>query len=277
MGGLDAIKTILTVFPYAFGGSIVAGMLCSYLGVYIVSKRVVFVGATLTQVAVAGIAFAHLPNININPAIGSVVFTMIAVVLLSELLRVRFISRDAVLGIGFVIAIAARILMIQKSPAAEASEIESLLKGDILFVTAEQFYLLMGVFVLVMAIFILFKKEFLFVSFDPDTAQTQGFHARWWELLFYVTAAIAISVATRIVGDVFVIGFLILPSAAALLSAQRVNTIFRVSALLAIAPPAIGLYLAFTLDLPAGPTAVAVEFAMLVLGWVFRRVRAEAL
>jgi ABC-type Mn2+/Zn2+ transport system permease subunit len=273
MHASEIITTILTLFPYALGGSLLAAILCSHIGIYVVSKRIVFFGAALTQIAVAGIAFSHLPFIGINPAIGSVVFTTLTAVILSQLLRSPRIPRDAVLGVSFVLAIAVRILLIQKSPAAEASEIEALLKGDILFVTADQFLLLLVVSAVVLPLFLVFKKEFLFVSFDPETAQTQEFHSRWWELLFYVTSGIAISIATRIVGDVFVLGFLTIPAVAALSVAKRVRHIFGIAFVLSLLPPLIGLYVAFAADLPAGPTMVTISFLLLMGGWIVKRTR----
>ena len=61
-----------------------------------------------------------------------------------------------VLGTVFVTAIAARILILQKAPKVEASEIENLLRGDILFVTPELFFLTFAAFVLVLGVHFLF-------------------------------------------------------------------------------------------------------------------------
>ena len=78
---IEIFRTILTEFPYALLGSLVAALLCAYLGVYVVSKRVVFVGATLTQVAVTGIAFSHLPFTDFDPVYGSMGFTVLVTML----------------------------------------------------------------------------------------------------------------------------------------------------------------------------------------------------
>lgn len=264
---------MFTEFPYALLGSVVAGILCAYLGVYVVSKRVVFVGATLTQVAVAGIAFAHLPYVHIEPVYGSFVFTVLVTLLFGFMLQSKAVPRDTVLGASFVAAIALRILMIQKSAAAEASEIDALLKGDILFITPDHFYLLLACFILIMAVHLLFRKAFLFVSFDAETATTQGFNSRWWEMLFYLTIGGAVSIATRVVGDVFVIGFLVIPAAGAILTAHKVNNIFLLSVVYAILPPIAGLFLAFRLDLPAGPTTVTTALLFLLGTWVLSKFR----
>lgn len=273
MSDAEILKTILYEFPFALFGSIVGGVLCAYLGVYVVSKRVVFVGATLTQVAVAGIAFSHLPFVHIEPLWGSIIFTLAATILFAQLLRSPTIPRDSVLGVSYVVAIALRILMIQKSPAAEVSEIEAILKGDILFVTSDQFYLLLGVFIAVMVVHLLFYKAFIFVSFDAETASTQGFRSRWWEIFFYLTVGIAVSIATRIVGDVFVFGFLVIPAVSAIFLAKKVQHIFLFSVLVGLISPFLGLFLAFKLDFPAGPTTVATAFLLLVFSWIVSKFR----
>ena len=47
-------------------GSIIAGVICSFLGVFVVSQRVVFLGAALTQAAIAGVAFSFLHLLNLE-------------------------------------------------------------------------------------------------------------------------------------------------------------------------------------------------------------------
>ncbi|MBI5463878.1 MAG: metal ABC transporter permease [Ignavibacteriales bacterium] len=271
MSDIEILRTIVTQFPFALIGSVFAGLLCGYLSVYVVSKRVVFVGATLTQVAVTGIAVAHLLFPHESTDVVSLALTLFAVVILAQLLRSHDISRDSVLGVSYVVAIALRILVIQKSPASEVSEIEAILKGDLLFITQHQLSLLIATAAVLLFIHLLFQKEFIFVSFDSETATTQGFKAGRWEMLFYATIGIAISVATRIVGDVFVFGFLVIPAVTATLLARKVRSIFWLSTLVGALPPIIGLYLAFKLDLPAGPTAVATASAMLAVSWIIKR------
>jgi len=270
MSNLEILHTIFTQFPLALAGSLLAGILCAYLGVYVVTKRIVFVGATLTEVAVAGLAFAELPFVGLYPAVGSLLFTFLGVIVLSRLLRNTKISRDSVLGASYVLAITLRVLLMQKSSGAEISEIDSILKGDMLFVTAEQFYLLLGTAAILFTLHLLFFKEFVFVSFDPEMATTQGFRSRWWEFLFYLTVGFAVSVSIRIVGDVFTFGFLVVPAIAALQIAKRVHRIFLTAVGLALLPPIVGLFLAFKLDLPAGPATVATCFILLPLAWIVK-------
>ncbi len=268
MGSSEIVSTLFSEFPYAVYGSVLVGVMCSFLGVYIVAKRVVFLGAVLTQVSVLGLALTFLPFFMVPHTVGSLAVTIVAVMLLSRLLTHKKIPNDAVLGFVFVFSIAARILIMQKTPMVEVSEIENLLRGDILFVTPELFYLMLGVFVVAMAVHLLFFKEFTYISFDAETAGTQGFTSSFWEGLFYTIAAVVISVATHMVGDIFVFGFLVVPPVAAMLLARRVKMIFLLSAIIGAVCPLIGLFFAFVFDFPSSPIIVAVASLVLLLAWV---------
>jgi len=273
VGTNEIISTIIAEFSYALYGSIIVGALCAFLGVYIVAKRVVFLGAVLTQVSVLGLAITFLPFMMVSHTVGSLAVTILSVIILSRLLTGKKIPKDAVLGFVFVFSIAARILIMQKTPKVEVSEIENLLRGDILFVTPELFYMMLGVFVAALAVHGSFFKEFTYISFDAETARTQGFSANFWEMLFYIIAAIVIAVATHMVGDIFVFGFLVVPPLAAMLLVKRVKSIFLLSFFIGALAPVFGLFLAFKFDFPASPTIVAVASAVLILAWVLNVLR----
>jgi ABC-type Mn2+/Zn2+ transport system permease subunit len=273
MGTAEIISTIIHEFPFALYGSMLVGTICAFLGVYIVAKRVVFLGAVLTQVSVLGLALTFLPVFALPHTVGSLTVTLLTVILLSRLLTGKHIPKDAVLGFVFVFSIAARILVLQKTPKIEASEIENLLRGDILFVTPELFSLMLAVFIVAITVHLLFLKEFTYISFDAETARTQGFNTTFWETLFYGIAAVVISVATHMVGDVFVFGFLVVPPVAAMLIARRVKNIFLWSVGIGMVAPVVGLFFAFRFDFPASPAIVSVASFVLGVAWLIRHLR----
>jgi manganese/iron transport system permease protein len=273
MESSEIITTIVREFPYALYGSILVGVLCAFLGVYIVARRVVFFGAVLTQVSVLGLALTFLPFFAVPHTIGSLVITLASVVIISRLLTGKKIPRDAMLGVVFVTSVAARILIMQKTPKVEVAEIENLLRGDILFVTPELFWLMAGAFLVAGTLHLLFYKEFTYVAFDPETARTQGFRAGAWDLLFYLVAGMVIALATHMVGDIFVFGFLVVPPIAGMLLTRRVGGIMLVSALIGLLSPPVGLFLAFKFDFPASPAIVAVTAVILVAAWLAALIR----
>ena len=274
MAPSEIISTIVSEFPYALYGSILVGVAAAFLGVFIVARRVIFFGAVLTQVSVLGLTATFLPFFALPHTVGSLIVTLVSVVLLSQLLTGKKIPRDAILGVVFVLAVAARILIMQKAPKVEAAEVESLLRGDILFVTPDLFWLMAGAFVVAMALHGLFAKEFTFINFDAETARTQGYNAGMWNLIFYLNAGMIIAFATHMVGDLFVFGFLVVPAVAASLVAKRVRSIFAIAVTIGFLSPPIGLFFAFLWDFPASPAIVAVASVFLFVAFLislFRR------
>jgi ABC-type Mn2+/Zn2+ transport system permease subunit len=269
MGLTDLARTIFAEFPLALYGSILVGVICAFMGVFIVARRVVFLGAVLTQVSVMGLALTFLPFFPVPHTIGSLGITLVTVVIISRMLTGRKIPRDGVLGVVFITSVAARILIMQKAQRVDVAEIENLLRGDILFVTPDLFVLMAVAFVVAMAVHILFFKEFSYIAFDPETARTQGYNAAGWDLAFYLIAAVVIAFATHMVGDLFVFGFLVVPPVTAMLLTRRVKWIFLLSVLIGIFAPVVGLVLAFVFDVPASPAIVAVASVVMGLAWVW--------
>jgi len=291
---LETIKILFELFPYAILGSIAAGIICSFLGVFVVSQRVVFLGAALTQAAIAGVAFAFLHLLNLEEILASVLgitsiddsflhhfehtffsllFAVVAVLIFSQSYRQKFLTTDSLLGIIFVVAIALRIIFIQKSPIAEVSEIESILKGDILFIGAQEFYTLLTILVIIFLIFSLFSKQLRFVTFDAETASAHGINDRLWLLVFYLTVGIGISLTTRFVGDVFTFAFLILPASIAILLAKRIISMFIYSIIIGAVIPPLAIYFAFELDISSGPTAVVTALILFLIVYIFKKLQ----
>jgi ABC-type Mn2+/Zn2+ transport system permease subunit len=276
MNAIEVVSTLFREFPLAVYGSMLVGVSCAFIGVYIVAKRVVFLGAVLTQVSVLGLALTFLPFLAVPHTIGALAVTLVTVVIISRMLTGKKTPRDSVLGVVFITSVTVRILIMQKTPKVEAAEIENLLRGDILFVTPELFHLMAGAFVIAMAVHLLFFKEFTFITFDPETAATQGYRARTWEMVFYVIAGMVISFATHMVGDLFVFGFLVVPPVTAMLLTRNVKVIFAVSVLIGLLAPVVGLFLAFVFDVPASPAIVGVASLVLGSAWLWSLVgRAE--
>lgn len=271
-----------------------AGVICSFLGVFVVSQRAVFLGAALTQAAIAGVAFAFLHFLNLEELLASLfgvqtvensflhhfehtffslLFAVIAVLIFAEGYKQKYLTQDGLLGMVFVVAVALRIIFIQKSPIAEISEIESILKGDILFIGAQEFFTLLIILFIIVLFFSLFSKQLKFVTFDAETATAHGVNSRFWLLIFYLIVGIGISLTTRFVGDVFTFAYLILPASTALLIGNRVSKVFLISILIGALVPPIAIFIAFRLDISSGPTAVVLALIVFLIIFLFKRIK----
>jgi ABC-type Mn2+/Zn2+ transport system permease subunit len=274
MGIVDAVTTLAREFPYALYGSVLVGVLCAVLGVYVVARRVVFFGAVLTQVSLVGLALTFVPPLDsLGHTGGALSITAIVALLLSGLLSDRKVPRDAVLGGVFVAAVALRMLILQKAQQVEVAEVENLMRGDILFITPGLFLFTLLLSLAAMALMLLLARPFAFMGLDPETAEAQGFQARRWEQAFYLMTALVVAAATHLVGDLFVFGFLVIPAIGGLLVAKRVRGVVLVAGLMGLVCPIIGLVAAFVLDVPATPAIVALAALVLIPAWVIHRGR----
>jgi ABC-type Mn2+/Zn2+ transport system permease subunit len=271
------VPSLASVFTASFmrwallAGLIVAGT-CAYVGVYVVLKRIVFVGAALAEVSSAGVALAIL--LGFNPFIGAVALMFVGIGLFSVRWSPRRVSQESFIGIGWAVASALGVLLIAKSAKGEA-HMHDLLFGNILTVDPVDVRNTAIGMACVLLIHALFTKEFLFVSFDADTASAMGYRARSWDLLLYATIGLAIAFSIHTVGVLMAFSALVLPPVTALLLTRRMRSALITSVILGVIPVPIGLYLSFARDLPSSATIVAIMFAILLVGGGVARLRAH--
>lgn len=275
----DTLTTIL-LFKEALYGALVIALACSVLGVYVVLRRIVFVGAALAQLSSAGIALGmFLYGLGIG---GELTHHPVAMALIVTIGGAMFfgvggggrggVPPDAVIGVTYAVAAAAGILLIAKAKVGEAHDL--FLQGNILGITRVDTVVLIVVAVPVLLVHLIFYKEFLFVSFDRETARTLGYNVRFWNLLLYLTLGVVIAYAMQFAGVMLVFNFLVLPAVTGLLLARSMRGIFTTAIASALLAALFGFSISVPLDLPSGPAIIAVSGILALFAWGVRRARA---
>lgn len=266
---------------------LLAGGMCAALGVYVVLRRVVFVGAALTQISGVGVAIAfwlgsfmapdpHDAPMWLDPRWLSLLAAVIGAVAFSFSRGGRRLGGETLIGLGWVLASAVVLLVLSsKRIVQEAHEVDDLLYGSAVLVRNEEVLVLALVAASILAVHVIFFKELLFVTFDAEMAQTLGYKVVFWDVLLYGTIGVGISFAIRIVGMIPAFGFLVIPSSAALLLVNRVSAALPVSMLFAVGGGALGYYVAFTREWPTGASIVACSALALIPGLLLRAVKKE--
>ena len=257
-------------------GSVLIGCICPLVGVYFVLRRMIFLGVALPQVSAAGIAFAFLayrmligqhqhfiPSERWLAMLGSLSWTLVGLLILAALARHRD-TVEARIGMTYAVAAAATILFLAADPAAEAHMV-NLLKGDILATTGPSLTLMAGVFGVVALLLLVFRKEFLLVSFDRDQAVIFGKHAGLWDGLLYLMIGITISLGVMTAGPLVTFGFLVIPPLTARMITRRMLTFSLMAAGFGAITAFAGFYCAYRFDLPLGPAEVALASLGLVV------------
>lgn len=248
-------------------GTTAVGAVCAFLGVYVVLRRIVFVGATLAQISSAGIALGILTGWSPNAL--SLTFTFGAVLFFAHPSFGRRWPQDTVLGVLFTVSGAAAILLVAHT-ARGNEEVVHLLQGNLLALTAGEAWRMAALFGGVLVVHLALLKEFLYLSFDPRMAATQGYRAGAWNLLFYALLGLAIALAIRAVGVLLMFAFLVIPAAIGLVLARRLAGVFAVAIAAAAVAVFGGIWLSFEYDYPSGPMVVAALGGLLAVAGVAR-------
>ena len=247
----------------------------SYLGLHVIAREVIFVDLSLAQMAALGSAVAILagsqPDSTVAwlyalgfTSIGAVVF---AVTRTEERGRV---PQEAFIGIVYVVASAAAILVADRTPRG-GEAIKDILVGSLLWVTWPVIARLAGVYAVLGLLHWVLRRRFLTISFQPETALANGWSIRWWDFLFYLTFGIVITFSVPIAGVLLVFSFLVVPAAIAFQFTRRIGALAVVSWVAGAAASAAGLLVSFHYDLPTGPIIVCMFGLLLLMAVAVRR------
>lgn len=268
--------------------SLLVGLVCPLVGVYLVLRRLVFVGVALPQISSCGIALAFaLPAWGVFPNVhdtfgeralalaGSLTLTLAAILALSLLERRDRGLVEGRVGAAYVLAGAWSILLLAKNPHGEHGMLD-LLRGEIIAVSDLDLGLTAGAFAIVLTGLQLFRKEFQLVSFDREMALALRKNVVAWDAFLFALIGLTVSMSVLSVGPLMTFGYLLLPPLIAYSLAGTMRQLVLTSAGIGVVGALAGFALAYRFDLPVGPTDVAFLGIGYGLALVVQRLRKGA-
>jgi len=252
----------------------------SYLGLHVIAREVIFVDLSLAQMAALGGLCALLVHVAPDSDL-AYLFALLATAVGALLFALtRTISREgarvpqeAFIGIVYVVASAAAILVANKVPGG-GEAVEKTLVGSILWVTWPTIlrlavaYALLGVFQFAL------RHKFLTISFHPEEAERLGWKIRWWDFWFYLSFGVVITLAVPVAGVLMVFSFLVVPAVIAFLFTRDMRKLAVISWGSGALASLLGLWVSYKADLPTGPLIVCMYGLLLAVAWAVRRMRA---
>jgi zinc/manganese transport system permease protein len=261
----------LMILPLLLG-VILTGIL-AYLGIHIVKREVIFVDLALAQIAALGAAVGVLLGLEphgIQAYGASLVFVLLAAIIFAfTRMKEQDVPREAVIGIVYVVAAAASVLAFSYAPGA-AEKIQNMLLGNILFASARDVGVVLAVSVAVGAFHLVFRRNFLLISQDPDQAAQRGISLALWDFLFYASLGLVVVSAVGVAGILLVFSYLIIPAVCAMLLRRSMGARIALAWGLGALATFLGVYLSVLLDLPTGATMVCTFASVLVVVAVLR-------
>lgn len=253
---------LLIAFPYAVATGLLVGVVCAWLGVFVILKRVVFIGIALSELAACGIAGALLAGL--PPLLGALLLTLSGVALLALPFESRRIPRDALLGVLFVAASSLSVVLVSRSGLG-LHEVKSLLYGDLILTSHTDFLALCAILLPVAAGLLGLLRPLLYAFLDREAATVLGVKPARWELLFFLLLGMVVAAASKVAGALLVFCYLIVPATIALLLSRRLSQVLLLAAAFAALHTLLGLAISFVGDLPTNQTICITACGLLVL------------
>ena len=264
---LDVLKFLAAPFV----ASLILAGIHAYLGVHVVERGVIFVDLSLAQIAALGATIALLLPLSggdpHSPGVywTGLVFTFIGAAIFSTV-RVRHarIPQEAVIGIAYAVASAATIIAMSHA-TSESEHLKDMLVGNILAVSWPDVGKTAALYAVIGAFHYSFRRQFLAISMDREKAERDGLSVRLWDFLFYASFGFVVTSSVLIAGVLLVFCYLIVPSVAAMLYADRVGPRLAIGWTMGTVVSALGIYLSVKLDLPTGAAMVCTFGLVLVV------------
>ncbi len=248
-----------------------------YLGLHIVRREVIFVDLALAQVATLGTCVSmllkHEPQ-DWQSYVWSFAFTLVGAAIFAATRHKSHhrVPQEALIGITYVVAAAAGILLL--SGTAEGNEeLRRTLIGDVLLVSQKDVLRTFVLYLVIGAVHFAFRKKFLAISFNAEAAAESGMRVKWWDFLFYALFGLVVTSFVQIGGVLLVFSYLIVPAVCANYLAMRVSALLAIGWIVATLSSVIGLYVAYSKDLPTGAAIVCVLGVALVVAATIARIK----
>ena len=219
-----------------------------YFGIEVLRRKVIFVDLALAQIAALGTTVAFMLGHSMQGHAAyfySLAFTLAAAVLLSVTRRLSTrLPQEALIGVTYVVAAAAAMLLIDRAPQG-AEHLKQILTGNILTSGTDELLTVVPLYLAVGLLHALLRRRIL----AADGAWT-------WELVFYASFGVVVTSSVALAGVLLVFSFLIIPACIGVLYADRLGSQLAIGWITGTLASVAGLAGSYLLDLPTGAAMV---------------------
>jgi zinc transport system permease protein len=268
---LDILSLLQAGFVQrAFIISIIIAVLCSFLSIFIVLKKISLIGDGLAHTAFGGIALGYY--LNFIPLWIAGITVVLGSLGITKAIRSTRISSDAAVAVFLQLGLAGGIVLISVARGFGIS-LESLLFGSVLLVDYGQITIALVIAAITLGILFLFFKEIVYVTFDETQARAAGIRTWFFDYLISVLSGIVVIVAIPIVGILLISSLLVLPALTGTQIAKSFRQTVILSPIIGLVTVSVGLLLSLIINSAPGGTIVLTGIAILAIAFAAKRIQ----
>ncbi|MDT3738451.1 MAG: metal ABC transporter permease [Candidatus Kapabacteria bacterium] len=244
---------------------ILIGFAASYFGVFVVQRRISYIGSGLAHAAFGGVALGLL--LGIEPLITAVPFTLFIAVLTVYLKEYTKISTDSIIGILYSVSVALGIIFLSLKDDYSA-DAYTYLFGSILTVTESDIWISVSLVIVTLITFKLYWGRWAYATFDRELAKADKLPVVADDYTLMIMTAITVVLAIKIVGIILITAYIVIPASFARLMTKRFIYMTYWSIGMGVVSSIAGLIISYQLDFPSGAVIIILQ-ALLFLSAVF--------
>ena len=245
--------------------AVVAGI----VGTYVVSRRMLFVTGGITHTSFGGLGLGMY--LGVSPTITALIFALISAFGIEMLSRGGRVREDSAIAVFWTLGMALGIIFVYITPGYNAG-LTGFLFGDILTITRADLWIYAIYVLILISLYLIFKKEIFYTAFDRDFAMMRGVKVRLIEYLAMIIISLAIILSVKLIGIMLLLSFLSLPQMSVEVFSRSYNKIVLLSSVISAIGGLIGLVLSAYINLPTGATIVFILVLIYMVARVVKRV-----
>ena len=253
---------------FALIAGTITGIVCSYLGNFLVGQRQSLVPDMLSHTAIMGVALGLC--LQVSPLWTAVIVCVLASVSLWFLSRGDRRPTEAISVLILTGSLALAFLLAHIS-VGQSINFESLLFGSILTITSSELLSLIAVQALVFLVLCKYYRVFQGIIFDLEYSKSQNRHTERFAFLFSIISALTIAVSIKVIGGLLITALLIIP----VLAASNVSKSFFqnviISGVFNVLAVWIGISSSYIFDIPSSSAIVLTLIMIFAISALFRR------
>ena len=239
----------------AFQASFLISIIAPILGLFLILRRQTLLADTLSHVSLVGVALGLL--LGVAPTWTNIVVIIFASILL-EYIRIIYKSYTEISVAIMMSGGMALALVLMSFNDTTAMSLNTFLFGSIVTISVEQVLFLLVLTLLIITLYIFFRRPMYVLTFDEETAFTSGLPVRMMSIAFNVITGVAIAIIMPIVGALLVSAILILPAAISMRLSKSFTGVILIGIVLAMIGMSSGLTISYYQGTPPGATITLV-------------------
>jgi ABC-type Mn2+/Zn2+ transport system permease subunit len=238
--------------------AVCVGVLAPTVGVWVVLRRLAYLGDAMSHGTLAGVAGAYLTGVSLT--IGALAAGLVMGVLVALFDRQRRLGHDSAIGVAETLLFSVGVLLIAGSDRV-GIDLSHYLFGQIVTVSGSDVLVNGLLTVAALIVVAIVFPDLRSVTFDPDHAAQVGVPVAGMRFLLVALISITVVVSLSTVGLLMSVAMLVTPAAAARLVTDRVESMTAVAVGMGVTSALGGLVCSYHLGTPPGPTIALVAVA----------------